>query len=224
MVYDLRKKKQEATRLKTKTAKQLQESRSLEKRSSSGLNNINRKIESQKQDISDVSETLNQKTAQIESIERLISTAHDRLEQEKEAISQIEQEIEFATEDEKEHATSRLQLLQNHVSELESEIKIRENTAKKIADEIAKFSEIKSKMTQKVKKHAQSKPKLRETMISGHKKAKILANELEQQIKTEDSIQKALEKANLRLDKSKSKPKTKSAKPTRKSKLKKSSR
>ena len=61
LVNDLRKKKREATILKNKAEKQLKEYKSLERRSSLGLNTIEKKIESEKEDASDVSETLVQK-------------------------------------------------------------------------------------------------------------------------------------------------------------------
>ncbi|MCA9819319.1 MAG: ATPase V, partial [Nitrosarchaeum sp.] len=207
LVRDLRKKKQEATRFRVKTTKKLKEIRSVERRSSSGLNTINKKINSQKEDASDVSETLNQKNAQIESIERLISAAQERLEREKQSLSQIEHELEFATPEEKESTTFRLQSLQDHISELENEIKTRQKMAKKITDDLSKFSDIKSKINQKIKKHNQIKPRLRESMTLGHKEAVKLEQELEQRIKMEDSAKRALDKASLRLQRAKSRAK-----------------
>ena len=88
LVVQLRQKKQEATKLRKKAEKQLKEVRSAERRSSSGLNTIDRKIESEREDISDVSTVLTQKTSQLESIERLVSAAQERLGREKEAIEQ----------------------------------------------------------------------------------------------------------------------------------------
>ena len=79
LVVQLRQKKQEATKLRKKAEKQLKEVRSAERRSSSGLNTIDRKIESERENISDVSTVLTQKTSQLESIERLVSTAQERL-------------------------------------------------------------------------------------------------------------------------------------------------
>ena len=79
LVVQLRQKKQEATKLRKKAEKQLKEFRSAERRSSSSLNTIDRKIESEREDISDVSTVLTQKTSQLESIERLVSAAQERL-------------------------------------------------------------------------------------------------------------------------------------------------
>ena len=55
MIIKLRQKKQAATNLRKKAERQLQQVRSLERRSSSGLNSIDRKIESEKEDATDVS-------------------------------------------------------------------------------------------------------------------------------------------------------------------------
>ena len=71
LVIQLRQKKNQATRIRKKTEKQLKEIRSLEKRSSSGLNSVDKKIESEREDVSDISSVLNQKTSQLESIQRL---------------------------------------------------------------------------------------------------------------------------------------------------------
>ncbi|NJR16969.1 MAG: ATPase V, partial [Calothrix sp. CSU_2_0] len=79
LVVKLRQKKQQATNLRKKSERQLQQLRSLERRSSSGLHSIDRKIESEKEDVTDVSGVLNQKTSQLESIERLIASANERL-------------------------------------------------------------------------------------------------------------------------------------------------
>ena len=74
LVVKLRQKKQQATSLRKKSERQLQQLRSLERRSSSGLNSIDRKIESEKEDVTDVSSVLNQKTSQLESIQRLLAS------------------------------------------------------------------------------------------------------------------------------------------------------
>ena len=197
---NLRKKKQEATKLRNKAEKQLQEFRSIERRSSSSLNTIDKKIESEKEDATDVSETLTQKNAQIESIGRLITAATERLEREKEAVTQTEQEIEFAnTDEEKSYAEARLRSIKDRIGELEYEIKSREKTAKKIADDISKFSDVKSKITTKIQKQAKSKPSLKATLASSHKEAARLTKELDRRIKSEESVKNALEKATKRL-------------------------
>ena len=124
LVIQLRQKKQEATKLKKKAEKQLKENRSIERRSSSGLNSIDRKIESEREDVSDVSSILTRKTSQLESIARLVAAAEERLTREKEAIEQTEQEIEFSVNpEEKQNAEVKLRSLNDRVQELITEIK-----------------------------------------------------------------------------------------------------
>jgi chromosome segregation ATPase len=155
-VLELRKKQQEATKLRKRAEKQLQEVLSSQRRSTSGLNSIDKKIESEKEDVSDVSGVLNQKNSQLESIERLVQAAQERLSREKESIEQTEQEIEFSENpEEKQYAESRLRSLRDHVEELTAEIKSREKTAKKIAEDVAKFDTIKSKISSKIQKQSQ---------------------------------------------------------------------
>ncbi|MEK6866957.1 MAG: ATPase V, partial [Thermoproteota archaeon] len=195
LMITLRQKKQEATNLRKKAERQLQQVRSLEKRSSSGLNSIDRKIESEKEDVTDVSGVLNQKTSQLESIERLIVAAHERLNREKEALSEAEQELEFAKNLEEEQSVkARLSIIHDRIQELEFEIKNREKTAKKIGDDVAKYHEIKSKISTTIQKQSKSKPSLRETLSASHKAAEKFVRELEQKTRAEESAAKALEK------------------------------
>jgi len=200
LIIKLRQNKQKATNLRKKAERQLQQVRSIEKRSSSGLHSIDRKIEYEKENVTDVSGVLNQKTAQLESIGRLIAAANERLIREKEALGEVEQELEFAKNPEEEnYAKSRLAVIRDHIQELEFEIKNREKTAKKIAEEVAKYNEVKSKISTQIQKQSKSKPTLRETISSSHKEAAKFAKELEQKTKAEESAKKALEKASLRL-------------------------
>jgi len=209
IVIQLRKKKQEATKLRQKAENQVNEFRSAEKRSSSGLHTIDKKIESEREESGDVSTVLLRKNAQLESIERLIAVAEERLSKEKEAIEQAEQEIEFADSPlEKENAEARLRSLNDHVSELVEEIKSRQKTAKKISDDVTNFSDIKSKIVSKIQKQTQSKPSLRETKVTSRKAAQKFLKELERRTKAEDFAQKSLENAYLKLKELMAKKKT----------------
>ena len=127
IVIELRRKKREATKLKQNAETQLKQLQSAEKRSATGLQKMIKQIESEKEDVSDVSENLTRKNAQVESIQRLVSVAEDRVNSEKEIVDQTEQEIEFAeTPEEKQNAEARLRSLNDHVQELISEIKSRQ--------------------------------------------------------------------------------------------------
>ena len=149
LVLTLRQKKNVATKLRKKVEKQLNQVRSTERRSISGLHSIDKKIESERESISDALEILTQKTSQLESIERLVKSAEERLSREKDEIEQMKQEIEFSENtDEKQTVETRLRSIYGHVDELASEIKSREKTAQKIAISLSYYSDIKSKIKQ----------------------------------------------------------------------------
>jgi len=196
LIIQLRQKKQDAAKLRQKTEILIKEASSAERRSSSGLHSIDKKIESEREESSDVSTVLLRKNSQLESIGRLIDTAEERLNQEKETIEQTKQEIEFAdSPEEKQNAEARLRSLNDHVQELVSEIKSRQKTAKKISDDVTNYSDIKSKIGSKIQKQTKSKPSLRETKSTSHKSIQILTKELEKQTKAEESTKKSLDAA-----------------------------
>ena len=213
LIIKLQKRKREATKLREKAENQLKEVKSMERRSSSGLASLDRKIELEQEDSSDVADILTQKTSQLESIERLIAAAEERMIREKESLEETERQIEFSENpEEKQNAESRLNAIKDHINEIEFEIKSRQKTAKKIAEEVAKQSEIKSKIISKIKKQSQSKPTLRQTMVASHKDAEKLAKDLEKRIKIEETAKNSLEKAKERLQKIKAKASKKPAK------------
>ncbi|MDH3277658.1 MAG: hypothetical protein OEM21_06110 [Nitrosopumilus sp.] len=201
LVVNLRKKKQDASKLRLKTEKQLKELRSTERRSLSGLSSLDKKIESEREDFSGASDILTQKNAQLESIQRLVETAESRLNQEKEALIEAQQQVEFAeNNDEKQNAEGRIKSITAHIEDLEFEINSRKKTAKKITEQVAHISNTKSKITTKIKKQTQSKPSLRDAMISSHKKAGKFEKELEKYIKQEEIAKNSLDKAVAKLE------------------------
>ena len=158
LVLKLRQKKQETTKLRSKAEKQLKESRSIERRSSSGLVSLDRKNESEKEDSSDVSDILTQKTSQLESIERLVASAEARLDRERDALTEAEQQLEFAeTPEEKQNIEARINSIKTDIEDLQFEIKSRQKTAKKIEAQVAENTKIQSKITSKIKKHTPHK-------------------------------------------------------------------
>ena len=185
-VIELRQKKKEATKLKQNAENELKQLQSTEKRSTTGLHTIDKKIETEKEDVLDVSDTLTRKNAQLDSIRRLVTTAEERMSSEKEVIEQTEQEIEFAeTPEEKQNAETRLRSLNDHIQELISEIKSRQKTLKKITNDVTTFDDIKSKITTQIKKQIKSKPSLRSTISTSHQTAAKVVKELERRTKTE---------------------------------------
>ena len=200
LVVKLRQKKQEATKLRKRAENQLKEVRSTERRSTSGLHSIDKKIELEREDVSDVSGVLTQKNAQLESIERLINSAEERLSREKEEIERTQQEIDFSeSPEEKQNAEFRLRSLNEHVSELVAEIKSRQKTAKKITIDVTQFSDVKSKITTKIQKQSKSKPTLRDAASTSHKAAAKFVKELERRTKSEESAKKVLDKTSAKL-------------------------
>ena len=199
LVVQLRQRKQDATKLRKRAEKQLKEVRSAERRSTSGLHSIDKKIESEREDVTDVSGALNQKNSQLDSIERLVKSAEDRVILEKEEVEQVQQEIEFSSDsDEKQRSENRLRSLNGHIQELITEIKSRQKTAKKIAMDVTQFSDIKSKISTKIQKQTKTKPSLRETVSTSHKAAEKFVKELEKQLKIEESTKKLLDKASTK--------------------------
>jgi histone H1/5 len=215
LVLKLRQRKQDVSKLRLKAEKQLKASRSIERRSSSGLVFLDKKIESEKEDSSEVSNILTQKTSQLESIHRLVTAAEERLNREKETLTDLEQEMEFAENlEEKQSAETRLNSIKSNIGELEFQIKSRQKTAKKIAEEVATNTEIKSKISSKIKKQSQSKPSLRETMTKSHKAAEKFGNELKKRLNAEEIAKKSLGKAIEKLQELQAKKK-KSARKTK---------
>jgi chromosome segregation ATPase len=200
LVIQLRQKRNKKTSLRKKAEKQLKDVLSVEKRSSSGLTSVDRKIESEREAVSDVSTVLTQKTSQLESISRLLVSAEERLTKEKESIEQTEQEIEFSeSPEEKQNAESRLRFLNDYVQDLIFEIKSRQKTAKKISDDVSKFSTIKSNISSKIQKQTKSKPSLREIKTTSHKTAQKFVKELEMRTRAEESAKNALDKVSKKL-------------------------
>ncbi len=151
-VLKLRQRKQDVSKLRLKAEKQLKASRSIERRSSSGLVFLDKKIESEKEDSSEVSNILTQKNSQLESIHRLVTAAEERLNREKEALTDIEQEMEFAENlEEKQSAETRLNSIKSNIGELEFEIKSRKKTAKKLPKKLQQILKLNQKFPLKLK-------------------------------------------------------------------------
>jgi len=88
----LQKQKLEAGKLKKRDEREFLKAQSIEKKSTSGLVSLQRRIESTREQLGGVSSVLTQRLAQQESIQRLIAAADVRLNHEKEAKAQTEQE------------------------------------------------------------------------------------------------------------------------------------
>jgi hypothetical protein len=172
--------------------------KSLANRSVSGLGSLQRRIDSSKEQLEDVSGILTQRMAQHESIQRLIANAQEGLRRENEAKEQAEQEVSFTNSDEeKNQAIARLRIITERIDELVDEIKRRTNTAKKISQGIEDYKKSSTKLATKIKIQTHSKPDLQK-LIKTKKKSKV------RRIKT-----KAKKKSKVRRIKTKAKKKSK---------------
>ena len=84
-------KKQEVSKLRRKSQRELEKAKSLGRKSSSGLAVIEKRIGSAREQLSGVSEDLTRGLAQQESIQRLLTAAEERLGREKQAKEQTDQ-------------------------------------------------------------------------------------------------------------------------------------
>ena len=175
----LQKKKHQSALLRRKGEREFKKAQFLANRSASGLVSLQRRIDSSKEKLEDVSGVLTQKSAQEESIQRLISDAEEKLRREKETKSQTEQEIEFAdSEEEKNQSRSRLKIISERIDELQDEIKHRSKTFNKVAESIENYQKSSSQLSNKIQKQTHSKPDLQKLIKTSKKKSIRLAKQM----------------------------------------------
>jgi len=192
--------KQEAAKLRKKGEREFQKAKSLTNRSVSGLVTLQRRIDSSKEELEDVSGILTQRKAQQESIQRLITNAQESLRRENEAKEQAEQEVDFAESDEEKHqAIARFRIITERIDELGDEIKQRSKTAKKISQGIEDYYRSSTKLTNKIQKQIHSKPDLQKLITNGRKTTNRLAKQIERKTKQEKSANLNLSKISKKL-------------------------
>ena len=119
----LQQRKQEAAKLRRKGERDFQKTQSLANRSVSGLVSLQRRIDSSKEQLEDVSGVLTQRMAQQDSIQRLIANAQENLRRENEEKEQAEQEVSFSDSDEEKHqAEARLRIINERIDELVQQV------------------------------------------------------------------------------------------------------
>lgn len=197
----LKQQKMEASKIRRKSEKQLHDAVSLGRRSSSGLRSLEKHLEHNKEQLSDINAEFNQILARKESLERLAKTAEARLIQENASKDQAEIDLANAdTDDAKSNAQYRLDIATEKIQELESEIQIRQKAVEKVDKEIEDYKKSKSTTSNKIHKQAQSKPalvtKLKESKVDSEKFQKKLATAE----KREESANKALAKVTAKLE------------------------
>ncbi len=192
--------KQEASKLRKKGEREFQKAKSLTTRSVSGLVSLQRRIDSSKEQLDDVSGILTQRLAQQESIQRLIANAQVSIRRENEAKEQAQQEVDFAESDEEKYqAIARFRIITERINELEDEIKQRSKTAKKISQGIEDYNKSSTKLTSKIQKQTHSKPLIQKLIKTGRKTTIRLAKQIERKAKQEESAKINLSKINKKL-------------------------
>ena len=192
--------KQEAAKLRKKGEREFQKVKSLTNRSVSSLVSLQRRIDSSKEQLDNVSGILTQRMAQQESIKRLIDDAQESLRRENEAKEQAEQEVDFAESDEEKHqAIARFQIITERINELVDEIKQRSKTAKKISQGIEDYNKSSTKITSKIQKQTHTKPELQKLIKTGRNTTIRLAKQIERKTKQEESAKLNLSKISKKL-------------------------
>ena len=197
----LKQKKLEASKIRRKNERMLKEAKSLNRRSSSGLHTLERKLEDTREKMGEINVEFNQILARKESLERLIKAAHDRLVAENSAKEQAEIDLENAdSDDARQAASERLAQINEKIQELKSEIKQRESAAQKLVDVIEEQKRSKSKTSVRIHKQAHAIP----TLVTLIKKSRTTAEQLQKKLaaseKREAAITGTLEKITKKLE------------------------
>ena len=199
-------KKQEVSKLRRKSQRELEKAKSLRRKSSSGLAVIEKRIGSAREQLSGVSEDLTRKLAQQESVQRLLATAEERLGREKQAKEQTEQEIEFAeSPEEKENADARLKSITYRIEEIIFEIKQRKKMILKVTDAVEDYKKSKSKIYTKIQTQVQEKPELRKLIKKSQTATERFTKQFLTKTKQEESAKLNLKKIQTRLEELKAK-------------------
>ncbi|MEO9310552.1 MAG: ATPase V [Nitrososphaera sp.] len=206
LVDKLKQQKLEAAKIRRKNERLLKEAKSLNRRSSSGLHTIEKKIEDTREKMGEINVEFNQILARKESLERLIKTAEDRLRAETVAKEQAQIDLENADSDEaRQSATDRLAQITEKIQELKSEIKQRQLAAQKIVGEIEEYKKSKSRTSEKIHKQVHVKPTLLTLIKTSRQSTEKLQRKVEIAAKREAAIAKKLEKATKKLQELKEK-------------------
>jgi len=199
-------KKQEVSKLKRQSQRELEKAKSLRRKSSSGLAIIEKRIGSAREQLSGVSEDLIRRLAQQESIQRLLAAAEEKLGREKQAKEQTEQEIEFAESPvEKENAEARLRSITDRIEEIIFEMKQRKKMIPKVTDAVEDYKKSKSKISTKIQEQVHEKPELKKLITKSQKATERFTKQFLTKIKQEESAKLNLKKIQTRLEELKAK-------------------
>lgn len=197
----LKQEKLEASKLRRQNERMLNKAKSLNRKSSSGLHSLERRLEGTREKLGDINTEFNQILARKESLERLIKAAHERLKIEADTKEQAEIDLENADSDyAKQMAAERVAQIADKIQELKSEIKQRESAAQKLVDVIEDHKKSKIHTSSQIHKQTQTKP----TLVTLIKKSKTSSEKFQKKLETaakrETSIAKNLEKITEKLE------------------------
>lgn len=197
----LKQQKMEASKIRRKNQRNLDNAVSLGRRSSSGLRSLEKHLEHDKEQLTDINAEFNQILARKESLERLAKSAQERLIREHEVKDQAEIDLANADSDEaKDNAQYRLDGATEKIQELEAELQIREKAVKKVDQEIIDYKKSQSTTSQKIHKQAKSKPILVTQLKESKVDSEIFRKRLETSSKREEHASKALAKVTAKLE------------------------
>ena len=128
------------SKLLKQTKKALHTAKSLHRKSTSGINSIQRRVDAFRSDLESVTRDLEHYLAQKESIQRLKAAAEERLADLKVEKKNIEQQISSATGEAKEQLALTLDATSEQITDIRGQLTNRNSTMKKIEAAIAEYS------------------------------------------------------------------------------------
>ena len=153
--------KQEISKIRRLNEREFQRAKAVSRKYTSSLTSLQKRVETSREKIEEISQELNQKMSQLESIKRLKKTAQERLDLEIQNKEQLESDIDFSnTDDEKEIIASRIQMITNVIDDIKNEIKQRNPMEKKLTQIINEINKSKLKISGTVSNSLSSKPEL----------------------------------------------------------------
>ena len=139
LALDFKQKNLHSSKLLKQTKKALDTAKALLRKSTSGINSIQRRVESFRSDLEQVTRDLERYLAQKESIQRLKAVAEERLAHLQLEKNNIEQQISLATGEAKEQLALTLDTTSEQITDLRSQLMNRNSTMKKIEKVIAEY-------------------------------------------------------------------------------------
>lgn len=196
----LKQQKVEASKARRRSEKELQEAKSLARRSSSGLHSVQKKLEDKREKLGEIKAEFTHILARKDSLERLIKIANERLGREMDAKEQAQIDVENAdSDDAKQAAAERLAQIIEKIQELKSEIKQRESAEHKLTSVIEEEKKEKTKTTQQIQKQVHTKPTLLNLIKKGTSASEKLKRRVSIAEKKEAKIKKNLQQVNEKL-------------------------